>query len=775
VWSEFRFAARALARWRGGLAGAILTLAVGTGTATSLYAVARVMLADFPAVPELDRLARVYAENRDLGVARAEVALGEFDDTLSRATSFAAIGAYAQVEVTIRSGAGEQRLTAGYASPAFFRVMGVPAAAGRTFTAADLDAAQPGVILSDALWRRQFPDGRLTGASVSVNGVDRAVVGVMPPEFAYRFVGIGADLWIPMGRASIDMPPIVSVLARLGPGIDWPAAGGELAAMKITSGGWHFRAIPIRDDAQYRAAGAYGLTLGLAIVVLLIACVNVACMLLARGIAREKEFSVRRALGATRGRVARQLLSEHVLLALAGGVLGCGLAVWLLRVLASACAVVDPYAAARIAIDARLLPISLIVSLAATLVFGVLPALRLSRTDVAVALKGVPVSHRIEIAGYSARDAVVFAELGSAAGLIVFAAMLLTLFNAFQSVKPGFPADHIVTMRVPAGDVEAVAARVGAIPGIAGVTVSSGMLGGRGGAAAVRVRADDGPIVAMSRVPVGAAFFETLGLPLLRGRSFDAGELRERAAVVVLTESAARALAPSAEILGTRVQLQGHELTTALVIGVCRDAIDYGPLARAGLMPPAIFVPYEAASSQSLVLARVSTDAHRFLRAISATAETAPGQPRPEPGVLGDEAGLSLDPEAALYMRILGGFALIALLLGGTGVFGVINHAVAQRTREFGIRLAIGATPRAVLGPVLAREAKLIAAALVCGTLFTFGLTRALFAELAALSAMAPSVWLAWLGLCGGVAAIAVALATSRVARLDPSVVLRRL
>jgi hypothetical protein len=212
-----------------------------------------------------------------------------------------------------------------------------------------------------------------------------------------------------------------------------------------------------------------------------------------------------------------------------------------------------------------------------------------------------------------------------------------------------------------------------------------------------------------------------------------------------------------------------------LVIGVCRDAIDYGPLARAGLMPPAIFVPYEAASSQSLVLARVSTDAHRFLRAISATAETAPGQPRPEPGVLGDEAGLSLDPEAALYMRILGGFALIALLLGGTGVFGVINHAVAQRTREFGIRLAIGATPRAVLGPVLAREAKLIAAALVCGTLFTFGLTRALFAELAALSAMAPSVWLAWLGLCGGVAAIAVALATSRVARLDPSVVLRRL
>jgi putative ABC transport system permease protein len=774
MYAEFRFAARALARWRGGLAVAILTLTVGIGTATSLYAVARVLLADFPGVPELDRLARVYASNRDLGVERAEVALGEFDSTLSRATSFAAIGAYAEMEVTIGAGAGERRLMAGYASPAFFHVMGVPAAAGRTFTAADLEAAQPGVILSDALWRRQFPDARLAGASVSINGVDRAVVGVMPPDFAYRFVGIGADLWIPMGRASIDLPPIVSVFARLRPGIGWPAAGDELAAMKLMSGGWRFHAIPIRDDARHRAAGAYGLTLGLALVVLLVACVNLACMLLARGIAREKELSVRRALGASRARVARQLLFEHALLALAGGLLGCGLAVWLLRVLASGLAAVDPYAAARIAIDARLLPISLIMSVAATLVFGVLPALRLSRTGVTVALNGVPVSHRVEIAGYSARDAMVFAELGSAAGLIVFAAMLLTLFHAFQSVKPTFPADHIVTMRVPAGDVEAVAARVGAIPGVAGVTVSSGMLGGRGGAAAVRVRVDDGPAVAMSRVPVGAAFFDTLGLPLLRGRSFDAGEVREKAAVVVLSESAARALAPSAAIIGMRLRLQGHASSTALVIGICRDAIDYGPLSPAGLIPPTIFVPYEAVSAQSLVLARVSSDAHRLLRPIAETAGTPAGTRRPEPGVLGDEAGLSLDPEAALYMRILGGFALIALLLGATGVFGIISHAVAQRTREFGIRMAIGGTPRTVLGPVLAREAKLIGAALVCGALFTFGLTRALFAELAALSAAAPSMWLAWLGLCGGVAAIAVALATYRVVRLEPSVVLRR-
>jgi putative ABC transport system permease protein len=776
MFAEFRFASRALARWRGGLAVAVLTLAVGIGTTTSLYAIVSLMLADFPGVPELDRVARVYASSRALGVERSQVALNEFDATLSHATSFSAIGGYAQADATMGSGANERSVIAGYASPAFFRVMGVPPLAGRVFTAADLDSAQPLVILSDALWRRQFPDGRLTDASISVNGIDRAVVGVMPAEFSYGFVGIGADLWIPLARASRDTPAIVQIFARLRPGIGWPAAADELGAMKVKAGPWNFRAIPIQDDTRYRAASAYGFTLGPAVIILLIACVNVACMLLARGIAREQELSVRRALGATRARVARLLLTEHLLLALAGGALGCGLAVVLLRVLASAFAAVKPELGGRIAIDASLLPIALGTSIAASLVFGVFPALGLSRRDVAASLNGVPAAHRVDIAGYGARDLIVFVEIGSAVGLIVFAAMLFNLFGAFQSVTPTFPADHIVTMRVPAGDLDAVAARVAAIPGIAHVTVSSGMLGGRGGSGAVSGQTDNGRAVAMNRVPVGAAFFETLGLPLLRGRSFDAGELRGRAPVVVVTESAARALSPSGDVIGMRIRLEGHTSSTALVIGVCRDAIDYGALSRAGLIPPTVFAPYEEGAAQEpVVLARVTTDAHRALRAIAAAAETPAGKRRPDPGVLGDEAAFGEGGAGMIVVQMLGGFALIALLLAGTGVFSVISQSVAQRTREFGIRMAIGATPRGVLGLVLARETKLIAAALFSGAVFTLGLTRALFAELAALSATAPSVWIALVGLCGGVAAVAVVLATYRIVRLEPSVVLRRL
>jgi putative ABC transport system permease protein len=774
MWSEFRFAARGLARWRGGLVIAVLTLAVGIGTATSLSSFVKVLLADLPGVPELDRVGRVYAMSRALGVERGPVALQEFDSTLSHATAFAAIGGYAQVAVTLGTGDHERTVTAGFGTPAFFSAMGVSPTSGRLFTAADLTSSQPLVMLSDALWRQLSAEGRLTSASVSVNGIDRGVVGVMPAEFSHQFVGITADLWIPMGPASRETPPIVQVFARLRPGVDWSAANAELGAMKTTAGSWSFQAIPILDDTRQRAAGAYGAVLGTALIVLVMACVNVICMLLARGFAREQELSIRRALGATRARVARLLIAEHALLALVGGVLGCGLAAALLRGIASALAAVEPAMAARIAIDAGLLPIALGASVSACVIFGVFPALRMSGRSTAVTVNRAPATRRTDISGYGRRDVIVFVEIGSAVGLIVFAAMLFNMFGTLQSVRPTFPADRIVTMRVPATDVEAVAARVADIPGVTQVTVSAGMLADRGGPAAVRVQADGGQAVAMSRVPVGAAFFETLGLPLLRGRSFDGSELRGRAPVAVLTESAARALTPSGDPLGMRVSLVGHTRSVAVVIGISRDPIDYGALSRSGLIPPTVFVPYDNGSAQEpVVLARLATDPRGALKAIAAAAETPAGTRRPTPGIVGDEMKFG-DGSGRLEARVLGGLALIALLLAATGVFGVVSQSVAQRTREFGIRLAIGATPRGVLGLVLAREMKLIAAALACGALFTVSMTRMAFAELAALSAAVPSVWIAVVGLCGGTAVIAVALAAYRIVRLDPSVVLRR-
>jgi putative ABC transport system permease protein len=775
MYSEFRFAARALARWRGGAVVAALTLAIGIGTTTGLYALVRVLLADLPGVPEPDRLARVYASSQTLGVERSQVTLNEFDATLSKAASFAAVGAYAATDVTIGTGQDVQPGVGGYASPAFFTAMGVAPALGRVFAPADLTSSQPVVILSHALYRRQFPDGRLDRATIIVNGVERAVIGVMPPEFRYEFVGMTADLWLPLARAGHDMPAIVAVWGRLRDGAGWPAADAELSALARGRGPWTWRAIPVADDVRHRAVGAYAFTLGPALLVLLIACINVACMLLARGIEREKELSVRRALGATRLRVIRLLFTENLLLALVSGVLGGALAVAILRMLGAAFGAVQPLLAERLAVDMGLLPIAIGTSALACLLFGAVPALRLSKRDVAASLNGVPAVHKIEIAGYGARDAVVFAEIASAVGLIVWTAMIYTLFAQVFAIKFMFPAEQVVAMRVPARDASNVALRIAAVPGVTRATISSGMLGD---GSRVRVEAAGARVAVMSQMPVGDGFLETLGVPLVRGRYFDASELHGGGDVAILGESGARLLAPDGNAVGLRVKIS--ERRSAVVIGICRDAVDYGALARVGANTPAhVYVPYAPSDTapEVVVLARLSTDPQAALRAIAAAAQTPRGGKPARPVLLSDEIGMKNRNAAGamVTMRIFGAFSILTLLLAASGVFAVIGQSVAQRTREFGIRLALGAPPRRVLGMVLARETKLIGTAIVVGVIFTMALTRALFVELARLSAILPSMWIAALVLSGGVAAIAVALATYRIVRLEPSVVLRRL
>ncbi len=293
----------------------------------------------------------------------------------------------------------------------------------------------------------------------------------------------------------------------------------------------------------------------------------------------------------------------------------------------------------------------------------------------------------------------------------------------------------------------------------------------------VRVEAAGARVAVMSHMPVGDGFLETLGVPLVRGRSFDASELHGGVDVAILGESGARLLAPDGNAVGMRVKISDR--TRVVVIGICRDAIDYGALARAGTYaPPHVYVPYAPSdlAPEVVVLARLSTDPHAALRAIAAAAQTPPGAKPARPVLLSDEIGMKNRNAAGamVIMRILGAFSILTLLLAASGVFAVISQSVAQRTREFGIRMALGAPPRRVLGMVLARETKLIVAALGTGVVFTMALTRALFVELTRLSAIVPSMWIAALVLSGGVAATAVALATYRIVRLEPSVVLRR-
>jgi predicted permease len=774
--SEFRSAARGLARWRGG-AVAMVTLSIAIATASGLWALVRVVLEDLPGIPDLHRVARIYAASPALGVDRSQIALSEFDGALSKAGSFRAAGAYAAVDATLGADAAVRPIVAGYASPGFFGALAVPPATGRAFTPDDL-AGRPVAILSDGLWRREFPDGRTAGTTVVVDGVERAVVGVMPSEFHYGFVGVDADVWIPMTRASRDMPAIVSVFARLRDGVEWPAAQAELAALSPARassrdgrGQWTWRAIPLVDDTRYRATAAYAATLGPALLILLIACVNVACMLMARGVEREKELTVRAALGATRGRVFRLLLLESLLLALVSGAIGGALAVALLRVLASLITAVRPSLGSTLRVDVWLLPMALAATALACVLFGTVPALRLSKRDVAASLNGVPPNYRMQIAGYGARDVIVFTEIACAVGFVVWTAMLYTLFAQLNLVKATFPADRVVALRVPGPAAAAVAARIETVPGVAAATLSSGMLGG---GYRERIEAGGARMMVIARVPVGTGFFDAIGVPIIRGRGFDPGEVKRGADVAVLAESAARSLAPDGNAVGRRLKMTGRP--DVIVVGVCRNAIDYGSLSQADAVVPEMYVPYDpsVSSSEAVVLARTWADGHGVLRAVAVAAQPLAGVKPVRPVVVGDEFR-DRNPAASLVaVKVLASFAILTLLLAGSGVFAVISQSVAQRTREFGIHLAIGATSSRVLRMVLAREAKLIAAAVATGVVFTMLATRALFAELVRLSAILPSMWVGALLLAGGVAAAAVVFATYRIVRLEPAAVLRR-
>jgi predicted permease len=776
MFAQFRFAARALARWPAGALAAVVTLGIGIGATTSLYALARATLPDFAGVPNIERLGRLYSAE-GAGRERVPVSLGEYDPSLSHAKSFAAIGAYTERDVAVGTGGSERTMTAGYASSTFFSAMGVAAAQGRLFGPADADPAQPKVIVSDALWRDRFNGRSLGDATLVVDGIERAVVGVMPRSFHFSFIGVTADVWIPLERSAIGASDTVAVFARLRDDAGWAMARAELSALARARRQGTWRAIPIAEDQKQRTGTTMMLTLGPAMLVLLIACINVSCMLMARGVQRDTELSIRRALGATRMRIVRQLFAENLLLAAAGGTLGCALAVITLRAVGSALAAIQPQLAERLGTGFDLLPLALGAAIGSSLLFGTVPAVRLSGRDVAASLNGVPARYRIHIAGYGARDLVVFVELASAVGLIVFAALITTIISGISGAVPQFAAERLIAVRAPQAGIDEVMIRIRRMPGVVNVTRASTMMGGMiVRSQAVQLEAQPAGAAFVSVIGVGPQFFETIGLPVVRGRPFSHDEVGA-VGVAVISESAARLLAPQGDALGMQVRRVGNTGGSLLVIGICRDAVDFGPLIRAGLVPPDVYVPYaQPGRGDPVVLARVGADPHGLLKAIASDlTQVSPAGAPLRPRVVFDELEAEHDGGAGLVIwKLIGALCVIALLLASTGVFAVVSQSVAQRTREFGIRLALGAAPRRVLAMVLSRETKLIAAAIGSGAAFTFGLSRVMFAELMKLAGTTPLLWAA-VGIgCATLAGAAVCIATRRILTLDPLVVLRR-
>lgn len=772
---DLRIAVRALRTWRWGALLAVLTLAVGIGTTTALYALLRVALAENAVeIDEVERVVRIYGVNPALDTRRSPVTLGDFDVLQSRVRSFEGVAAYQGVEMTVGSGAEDDVVKVMLVSARFFDVLRGRAKSGRLFTAADRSDAGPAAVVGELTWRRRFAGRRIDEApAIRLNGREYTVIGVLPASFSYSMIGITADVWIPLPQSRSDGAGVM-VISRLAPGVSWASAAAELDALAPPNqpeAGWRWGGIPVERDVRARTGGATAFIFLPAAVVLVIGCVNVACLLLARGIRRDTELSVRMALGAGRGAIFRQLLLENVLLGAAGGVIGTALGFAGLDVVVRALIQWKPELAASLSGDLGLLPIAATSSLLACVLFGVAPAVRLSRRDVASSLKGSAPAARVRVVGYGARDLVVFVELTLASVLVAIMAMSFAIFSVVQDMQIGFAADELVEARIPARAAAAAAERVRAIGGVTRVAISSS--GPGGGAKALASTAGRGA-TAISILEAGEGFFETAGLTIVRGRSF-VPEETSGAAVAIVDETTATTFWPDEDAIGRELDVTVRGRSARLVvIGVARDALR---IALPRPQPGRVYRPLQLAAHEQVTLLARSPRPREAARHVAAAVRPREAIAVPSVRVLADT---TRDVGAgARILRLFGGFALIALLLAASGIFAVVSQSVTQRTPEFGVRLALGATPWRVLGTVLGRELKLIAAALATGTIGTIAMTRSSgfddAAMIVAVNMSRPEWGIALIGLCGAVAGLACLLATYRIVKLDPSVVLRRL
>jgi hypothetical protein len=366
---------------------------------------------------------------------------------------------------------------------------------------------------------------------------------------------------------------------------------------------------------------------------------------------------------------------------------------------------------------------------------------------------------------------VVFVELALAVVLIVVAAMWLNLFAELQRIVPTFRADQVVVAQTDIKHAILGMDVISAIPGVTGVTVVSGRPGRS--FSAVQVRAKNGRRAPAARVAVQPSFFATVGLPIVRGRTFDSREANAKSGTMIVSETLARALWPNEEPLGAVVTVtaRGGDVT-AVVVGICADALKLGRLGQFGMVLPDVYVPLEPEpANQVAILARANRSAGFLVRPIEEVLSRSDGIIR-RASVLADEKKFVRE-QSVFLVRMVGAFGLVALILAATGVFGVVTQSVAQRTTEFGVRMAMGASPGVVLAMVVLREAKLIIAAIATGTVATIIVTRHAFAELVMVNARDARLWIIVAVLCGGFAATAVAVATRRIVRLDPWAVLR--
>jgi len=800
---DLSYTARAARRNLGFTTIVVLTLALGIGATTAIFSVVRgVLLRELPfAAP--DRLVRLWLSNPTRNDPRSQISVPDLQEWQRSATSFDHLAGYSTLPtgLALVDGGEPVRLKTGYISADFFETLGVGAIAGRTILPTEyVDGRDRVVVLSHRLWSTRYGSAReIVGRTLRLNDEPYTVVGVMPATF--RFPDRDTEIWAPISVVPASGIPRtrgvrwLEVVARLAPGVSPERARADLSMLTSrlageygdTNAGWTAATlVPLRDELLGSSRGRVFILFGAVVLTPLLACVNVANLVLARASRRARELAVRTALGAGKARLARQLFTESVTLSLAGGVLGVLLALWGVRALVT---LIGPWlpAVGDVRVDAEVLGFALVISALTGLAFGLIPVMG-DRGSVAGTLRESGRGSTGAARAHALRRALVALEVGLAMMLVVGAALLVKSFARLNQVSLGFDADRTLYARltIPSSRyatsanylpvADRMLAAVRQVPGVtAAALAKDGPMRAGGEPVTFVIPAQAASASAAEPranfLPSSDGIVRALGVRLEAGRDLTKQDGDSVAVGVVISAGLARQHWPGRSPIGEEIEIPPAGGQRARIVGVAGDT-RYTSVQGAAV--PMVYIPNHIMTRRIFtVVARTTGSPERALSAVrDAIRSVERDQPITEMGTVRSAVGDAVAAPRVLTL-LVGAFGVVALLLAAIGVYGVVAYVVGQRTNEIGIRIALGAksadivqwTVRTGLTPALV--------GLVVGTVAALGLSRLLGAQLYEVSPKDPVVF-------GGVAIVLVMVAVlasgipaRRAARVDPAIALR--
>ena len=809
---DLRYGLRMLWKTPGFTIVAVVSLALGIGLNAAIFSIVNVILI---------RPVPVVKDQGSVVWLRASISYPDYVDYKEQTQTFEGMAAATGTSEFSLARGGEPELIKGeYVTENYFDVLKVGALVGRTFVKEEGQTPVPVVVLSEHLWRTRFDsDGSVIGRQISLNGLGFTVVGVTQKNFIGTEVGLNRELWVPLSMQPVLNPPEASrsadplssrfkernsrwlaVFARLKPGVSRGQAGTELTTVArhvAETYRGEVSAETLRSVQLLRMSGGMdprdqeealplaGIVMVVVALVLLIACANIASLLLARAAVRRRETAIRQALGATRPRMVRQWLTESILLGVAGGALGLLLALWANQLLISYLQT-TPLASLELGLDWRVLAFTLGISVATGVVFGLAPALQASRLDIVMALKSED-AQRAGSRRSRLRAVFVTSQVTLSVVLLIGAGLFIRSLQSANTIDPGFRVERALTVPINLGLLRykenegenfyrSLLARVEAQPGVEraslvrfaqlGFSYAQFQVFKQGGN---YTQKDEGTSTGFN--VVGPNYFKTMETPLLSGRDFSDTDRKGAPGVAVLNETLAVTLWPGENALGKRVSVNGPEGPFLEVVGVARD----GKYRSLGETPhPYIYQPLlQSYDPKMTLVVRTKGEAQSVASAVRVQIRALDANlPVADIKTFRDQLDLSLFP-SRLAAWTLGSFGVLALLLAAIGIYGVVSYSVAQRTREIGVRTALGAKAKDVLRLVLGEGLFVIAVGLVLGLLLASVATRVIASFLYGVGATDPLTFAAVPLLMGFVALSASYIPARRATKVDPMVALR--